>query len=354
MLADKVGDGVDQTAGLQTGVAPGSGSGRLTVVLPNYNHARYLPQSLGAIFAQTRPADEIIIFDDASTDDSVAVIEALIRGHTEARLEQCAVNQGCNVLVGRGLALAQGDYVHFAAADDVMAPDLFRKSLALLDRFPEAGLCSAKSGIIDEESRDRPALPAPVPLSQPGFIPPDLVRRLLMSDDSWFFGNTVVYRTAAIRRVGGFAASMGSFADGFACRRIAVEQGVCFIPEILGAWRRIPGGMAWSDSLLGHRLAGQIEVTRRAIAACPSFPSSYNRRWANRAQFGALRFALDCKLAGVAEGRGALARRALRGAAIVASVILFFRLRPFDLPYPLLRRMRAVATAGRRDSRQGL
>ena len=45
----------------------------LTVILPNFNHARFLDQALGALVKQSKPADEVIIIDDASTDDSVAV-----------------------------------------------------------------------------------------------------------------------------------------------------------------------------------------------------------------------------------------------------------------------------------------
>ena len=46
--------------------------------LTNYNHARYLPQSLGALLAQSRPADELIVIDDASTDNSIEVIQDLV------------------------------------------------------------------------------------------------------------------------------------------------------------------------------------------------------------------------------------------------------------------------------------
>src|SRR5215471_3789203 len=53
---------------------PGSpNTNMLSAIIPNYNHAAYLPDALAGLLAQTRQADEIIVIDDASSDDSVAV-----------------------------------------------------------------------------------------------------------------------------------------------------------------------------------------------------------------------------------------------------------------------------------------
>src|SRR4029077_19595157 len=100
--------------------------GRLTVtvVLTNYTHSRYLRESLGSLFNQTRPADEYIIIDDASTDDSVAAIRDLISGIAEAKLVQNPENIGCVAGMNKGLSMAKGDIVLFASADDLFYPAL--------------------------------------------------------------------------------------------------------------------------------------------------------------------------------------------------------------------------------------
>ena len=54
---------------------------KLSVVIPNYNHAAYLPHCLQAVLRQSAQAMEIIVLDDASTDDSVKVIESIARQH---------------------------------------------------------------------------------------------------------------------------------------------------------------------------------------------------------------------------------------------------------------------------------
>src|SRR5258707_12471256 len=58
----------------------------LSVVLPNYNHARFIGRALAALLGQERAADEIIVIDDGSTDDSVAVIERIAAAAPTIRL----------------------------------------------------------------------------------------------------------------------------------------------------------------------------------------------------------------------------------------------------------------------------
>src|SRR5207245_2608164 len=58
-----------------------SGSATLSVLMPNFDHARFLPESLGAILEQSYPPCEVIVIDDGSTDDSVEVLEKIAARH---------------------------------------------------------------------------------------------------------------------------------------------------------------------------------------------------------------------------------------------------------------------------------
>jgi glycosyltransferase involved in cell wall biosynthesis len=77
----------------------------VAIVLSNYNHARYLPESLAAICGQTRPAGEILIIDDGSTDDSVAVIEDFARREPAIRVLRNERNLGLQASIARALPL---------------------------------------------------------------------------------------------------------------------------------------------------------------------------------------------------------------------------------------------------------
>src|SRR6267378_6753802 len=115
----------------------------LTVVVPNHNHGHLVGEQLRAIFSQTAQPSKILIVDDASSDDSVSVIQRLIFGRANTQLICKHTNSGVCGVINEALRLADTDCVAFLAADDVILPGLFEKSLAMLARYPEAALCSA-------------------------------------------------------------------------------------------------------------------------------------------------------------------------------------------------------------------
>ncbi len=82
----------------------------LTVIVPNFNHSRFLGQALGALAGQTRPPDEVIVIDDASTDDSITVIEAWLPKLPNARLLRNRTNLGVVRNMNIGLELARLRY----------------------------------------------------------------------------------------------------------------------------------------------------------------------------------------------------------------------------------------------------
>src|ERR1700733_11765668 len=108
----------------------------LSIVLTSYNYARFLPAALGALAAQTRPPDELIVIDDRSSDDSVAVIASWLGRFARSRLVQNPRNLGTVANLNRGLELASGSVVYFAAADDVAHPALLERGTSLLEVHP--------------------------------------------------------------------------------------------------------------------------------------------------------------------------------------------------------------------------
>src|SRR5258707_729655 len=117
----------------------------VAVVMANRNHARYLGESLGGIGGPTRAADEIVIVDDASTDDSVERIEAFARGRSGVRFLRNERRLGVHDSIARALPLVASDYLVWTAADDVLLPDFLERSMAALERHPGAGLCFSET-----------------------------------------------------------------------------------------------------------------------------------------------------------------------------------------------------------------
>jgi glycosyltransferase involved in cell wall biosynthesis len=110
----------------------------VTVVVPNYNHAAYLEQCLTSIVAQSRKPDRVIIVDDASTDDSLLVIDRFISQNPTWQLIRNDVNSG--VVYGQNVALAATDtgWISYLGADDVLHPRYFEQVMALAESAPSA------------------------------------------------------------------------------------------------------------------------------------------------------------------------------------------------------------------------
>lgn len=200
----------------------------LSVVLPTYNHARFLPRALDALLAQGRPAREIVVVDDASTDDTPAVLAGYARRHPTIRVERNPRNLGVVGSMNRGLALAVGEYVLFAASDDYVLPGFFEKSLALLERHPTAGLCFARDAFqIGDGAID--ANPGGF-ADEAGYYPPDSVCEHLRHTIP---GHATVCRRVALLEIGGFAADLKWYSDWFALVAVAFRHGACHLPEPL-------------------------------------------------------------------------------------------------------------------------
>ena len=104
-------------------------SPRVSVVVPCYNAARYLAEALTSVLGQRPSPEEVIVIDDGSTDDSVAIAERFGPSVRCVRQEQ----SGAAVARNHGVSLASGELMAFLDADDLWPEDSLASRLALLD-----------------------------------------------------------------------------------------------------------------------------------------------------------------------------------------------------------------------------
>lgn len=93
-------------------------TGWVSVVIPCYNAERFLGETLESALAQTYPSLEIIVIDDGSTDRSAEVLRSYA---SRVRVERTP-NQGASAARNRGTALAQGEFIQYLDADDLLRP----------------------------------------------------------------------------------------------------------------------------------------------------------------------------------------------------------------------------------------
>ena len=217
-----------------------NGQATLSVLMPNYNHARFLAQSLGAILGQSRQPEAIIVIDDASTDESLEVLREHASRHPNFRIVANERNLGVVANLNRMVDMCQTSHAVFLAADDMILSGLFEKSLRLLEQYPMAGLCSALVRRMGYDGEDLGSLAIPIILDSPGYVPPREALDFLMRDGEWIMNNTSVYRMDALRAGGGFRPELQAFCDGFLSDVVALREGACYIPEELACWREDP------------------------------------------------------------------------------------------------------------------
>ncbi len=127
---------------------------RVSVIVPNYNYARYLHDRLASIFGQTHPVFEIIVLDDHSTDGSIHAAESIaLAARREIHLIANDQNSG-NVFSqwAKGVAKARGDLIWIAEADDLADLGFLERMSSFFDD-PEMTLAFSDSGAIDGNGR---------------------------------------------------------------------------------------------------------------------------------------------------------------------------------------------------------
>ncbi len=125
----------------------------ISVIVPNYNHARYLPERLASIYNQTYKNIEVIILDDASTDNSLKIITQETKNwEIPYRLIRAEQNSGNPFKQWKkGLDLAKGQLIWIAESDDSAKPEFLEKLQAYIKQNRAIPLAFSSSKIIDAQ-----------------------------------------------------------------------------------------------------------------------------------------------------------------------------------------------------------
>jgi len=118
----------------------------LSVIIPNWNGARHLPTCLGSLRRQTYPHLEVILVDNASSDESVALVR---RDYPEAVLVQLDENLGLTGGINRGVHTARGEIIAPLNNDTEVAPGWAEALVTALLDHPEAGMSASKMLLFD-------------------------------------------------------------------------------------------------------------------------------------------------------------------------------------------------------------
>lgn len=113
---------------------------RVSIVITCYNYARFLPSSINSALGQEGVEPEVIVVDDASTDNSAAVAQRFGEVDSRVTVLRREQNGGPVLAFNDGYAAATGEFIVRLDADDLLTPRSLLRSIALFDAFPSVGL----------------------------------------------------------------------------------------------------------------------------------------------------------------------------------------------------------------------
>lgn len=164
--------------------------GRISVVIPYYNRARFIDDCLASVFAQRRAADEVIVVDDGSRPEERAHLDKFL---PRIRIVDQPRNMGVSAARNAGVRAATGDWLAFNDSDDVWVPDKLAVQIDHLTRHPDCdGVHTAIRAFYDDGR---------VSVSDP------IAPRLTLADalhDNMIRIQSLLIRTQVMRTVGGF------------------------------------------------------------------------------------------------------------------------------------------------------
>src|ERR1700744_1176722 len=111
----------------------------VSIIIPLYNAGNYISETLQSALDQTWPNKEIIIVDDGSTDNSLAIAKSFESEFVKVLSQE---NKGASAARNKGLSIAKGEYIQFLDADDLLSPNKIAAQLEKLNGSTiHVGIC---------------------------------------------------------------------------------------------------------------------------------------------------------------------------------------------------------------------
>lgn len=217
----------------------------VSVVIATRNRRTLLAEAIAAVFAQTFPSWELIVVDDASTDDTQAFLASL--RETGVRVFRQETHAERSAARNRGLVEAQGEFIMFLDDDDLLRPTALANLCAGLRANPNAVAAAAPCRVL-ELNGDSIKVYWPA-----GRYLRTIWRELLFG--CWANSGQNLFRTAVVRELGGFDTTLTSCEDRKLWLNVARRGPVALVPSVAMEYRLHAG----------QRKAADIDDVRRRV-----------------------------------------------------------------------------------------
>lgn len=213
---------------------------KISVVIPSFNHAQFLPDAVNSVLQQTEHDMELIVVDDGSRDNSLEVLSRF----KDPRLKVFPQdNQGAHAAINRGLSLACGEYLAVLNSDDVYHTQRIENLVAILEHDPNVGLASSYIEVIDSNSKVLGIKHGyqdlePWQLDHPeySFRNDDDLRSALLTENYLSTTSNLVFTRSVFEKVGSFR-KLRYAHDWDFIQRLSMHAQLALVPEALLCYR---------------------------------------------------------------------------------------------------------------------
>lgn len=197
---------------------------RVSILLPTYNGASYIREAIDSVLNQSYHDWELIVTDDASTDNTGEIVREYVAKDARVRYERNEKNLRLPGNLNKGLSLAHGEYIARIDEDDVWSDvDKLKKQTTFLDAHPDCVLIGTGFRMVDEQGVHlRDVIP---------FADDARLRSSILSHNP-FGHSTVLFRKAAVVELGGYDTDIRYGEDYDLWLRLGQKGSFAAIPEI--------------------------------------------------------------------------------------------------------------------------
>ena len=238
----------------------------VTIICLCYNHARFLREALDSIFAQTYQNIEVIVVDDASTDNSVSIIQEYVTRYPAIQLIANAQNCGNCRAFNQGLRVARGAYIIDFATDDILLPTRVAEQIFCFESLAdEYGAIYTDATLINEHSQLlRPFYKRNGQGQITSFAPSGDIYAFAL--ERYFICTpTLIFRKAVFDRLQGYDETL-AYEDFDFIVRTARNYKFYYLDQILTQRRLHPHSLSRGWYKIGDKqLASTVKVCRKAL-----------------------------------------------------------------------------------------
>jgi glycosyltransferase involved in cell wall biosynthesis len=228
----------------------------VSVVIPAYNGAKTITETIQSILNQTLTDFELIVINDGSTDDTVDVVCQI----DDPRITILSFeNGGLPETRNRGIRNSSGEFITFIDADDLWTPDKVEDQVNALRNNPDAGVAYSWTTFIDKSSQP---LYAGEPFPHQGNVYPQLLIRNFIAS-----GSNIMIRRSVVAEIGEYDATLKSAEDWDYNLRLAARYPFILVPKYQIKYRKTETSMTAKVDVMEQAI---LTVINRGYEAAPS------------------------------------------------------------------------------------